>query len=130
MGLSIKQVSERYGISADTIRYYEKVGVIPPINRNASGVRDFNQQDISWVEHAKCMRSAGLAVDGLIRYLELYQQGSSTFQERLELLTEQRNELVAQYKQLDETIARLNYKISCYEEAVRTGELVWERKAD
>lgn len=130
MGLSIKQVSEKYNISPDTIRYYEKVGVIPPIHRNANGVRDFNEDDIGWIEHAKCMRGAGLAVDGLIKYLDLFKQGDSTFKERLELLTEQRDDLLEQYKQLETTIARLNYKISCYEEAVQTGKLVWKEKTE
>ena len=60
--MTIKQVSERYHISVDTLRYYERVGMIPPVNRTASGIRDYQEGDLKWVELAICMRSAGLPV--------------------------------------------------------------------
>jgi len=124
--MTIKEVSEKYGIPAETLRYYERVGVIPPVTRTPGGIRNYTEQDLSWVEHAKCMRSAGLSVDVLIEYLRLFQEGDGTFQERLELLDGQREMLLQQRKQLDETIAKLNYKISRYETAVKTGELSWD----
>lgn len=128
MGLTIKQVSEKYGIPVDTLRYYEKVGVIPPVTRSKSGIRDYCDSDISWVETAKCMRAAGLPIEALIEYQRLYSEGNSTFQARLDLLSEQREHLLAQKKQLEETISKLDYKISKYEIAVRTGELIWDCK--
>ncbi len=130
MGLTIKQVSEKYGIPADTLRYYEKAGVIPPVTRTASGIRDYSPQDISWVENAKCMRAAGLPIEALIEYQRLYSQGDSTFQARLDLLSEQRELLSAQKKQLEETLSRLDYKISKYKLAVKTGILTWHCPED
>lgn len=126
MGLTIKEVSEKYGISADTLRYYEKVGVIPPVTRTPGGIRDYGESDISWVEQAKCMRTAGLSIECLIEYQKLYSKGDETFQARLDLLSEQRSLLLAQKQQLEETLNRLNYKIAKYEEAVRTGKLIWD----
>lgn len=123
MGLSIKEVSEKYDISADTLRYYEKVGVIPPVTRTPSGMRDYSESDISWVKNAKCMRAAGLSIDFLIEYQKLYSKGDSTFSARLDLLSEQRNILLIQKQQLEETLAKLEYKISKYKLATKTGVL-------
>lgn len=124
--MTIKEVSERYNISADTLRYYEKVGVIPPVTRTAGGIRNYTEEDIGWVEHAICMRSAGLSVEFLIEYLKLFQQGDETISTRLNLLQEQRKLLLEQQKQLETTMNKLNYKISKYEQAVKTGRLVWD----
>ncbi len=126
MGLTIKEVSKKYDIPCDTLRYYEKVGIIPPVTRTSGGIRDYTESDLGWVEHAKCMRAAGLPIEPLIEYLRLYSQGDSTFKARLDLLSEQRDSLYLKKKQLEETIERLNYKISRYEVAVKTGELTWD----
>ncbi len=126
MGLTIKEVSEKFNISSETLRYYERVGVIPPVTRTAGGIRDYQEDDIAWVETAKCFRAAGLPIEGLIEYLKLYQEGDSTLQARLDLLSEQREMLLLQQKQLETTLNKLNYKISKYESAVKTGKLTWD----
>ena len=66
--MTIKEVSEKYGISQDTLRYYEKIGAIPPVTRTAGGVRNYTETDIGWVENAVCMRSAGLPVETIAEY--------------------------------------------------------------
>ncbi len=73
--MTIREVSEKYHISQDTLRYYERVGLIPAVHRTAGGVRDYQESDLDWVEHAICMRSAGVSVEALIEYVRLYQQG-------------------------------------------------------
>lgn len=123
--MTIKEVSEQYEISQDTLRYYERVGMIPPVTRTAGGIRNYTAEDLRWVELAKCMRSAGLPVEAMIKYVRLFQEGDSTLPARLQLLTDQREVLLEQRKQIDETLNRLNYKISRYEEAVQTGILRW-----
>ena len=122
MGLTIKEVSEKFNIPSETLRYYERVGVIPPVTRTASGIRNYQEEDLAWVENAKCFRAAGLSIEALIEYLKLYSEGNSTFQARLDLLNEQRAILLAQQKQLVETLDRLDYKISKYESAVFLGK--------
>ena len=123
--MTIAEVSKKYDISADTLRYYERVGMIPPVTRTASGIRDYQDSDLGWVGLANCMRSAGLPVEAMIEYVRLYQEGDSTIPARLQLLLEQRQSLLEQKKKIDETLDRLNYKISIYEDAVKTGKLSW-----
>ena len=124
--MTIREVSEKYHISQDTLRYYERIGLIPAVHRTAGGVRDYQETDLGWVEHAICMRSAGVSVEALIEYVRLYQQGDATIEARLHLLQEQEQLLQAQYQQIGTTLKRLNYKISRYERAVKTGVLSWE----
>ncbi len=116
--MKIMEVSEQYGISSDTLRYYERIGLIPPVNRNGSGIRDYTELDIRRVEFAKCMRSAGLPVEVLIDYIGLVQQGDQTIEARKEILMEQRVLLVARMKQMQKTLDILDHKIEVYEKAV------------
>ena len=116
--MRIAEVSERYGLSADTLRYYERVGLIPPVTRNDGGIRDYNELDLRRVEFIKCMRSAGLPVEVLIEYVGLVQQGDKTIETRKEILIEQRDLLVAKMKEMQKTLDLLNYKIEVYENAL------------
>ena len=70
--MTIKEVSERFGVSTDTLRYYERIGLIPQIARTAGGIRDYTESDISWVEHTICMRNAGVPIEALIEYIRLF----------------------------------------------------------
>lgn len=126
--MTIKEVSEKFGVSQDTLRYYERVGMIPPVTRTAGGIRNYTEEDTNWLNLALCMRNAGLPVEVMTEYLKLYQEGDSTIPARCELLKKQREILLEQRKQIDETLNRLNYKIARYEVAVETGELVWEKE--
>ena len=128
--MTIKEVAEKYDISADTLRYYERVGMIPKVTRKANGIRDYQESDLGWVELALCMRSAGLPVEVMIEYVKLYKEGDNTIPARLELLQEQMNSLKEQKEQIESTMERLAYKISKYEEAVETGVLVWNEGGD
>ena len=116
--MKIMEVSERSGISSDTLRYYERIGLIPPVNRNGSGIRDYSELDVRRVEFIKCMKSAGLPIEVLIEYFKLIQQGDKTIAARKEILKEQRDLLVARMAEMQETLDLLNYKIKVYENAV------------
>lgn len=128
--MTIKEVSEKYSVSQDTLRYYERVGMIPPVTRTSGGMRDYQEEDLKWLELALCMRNAGLPVEAMIEYLKLFQQGDETISARLELLTAQRDMLVAKKTEIENTLKRLNYKISKYEEAVKTGKLEWNKDSN
>ena len=125
--MTIKEVCQKYDITPDTLRYYERVGVIPEVSRTKGGIRDFSEQDIAWVENAICMRSAGVPVEMLIEYVRLYQEGDETFQARRDILVESREEIQKQLDKYQATMDRLNYKISKYDEAIKTGVLTWDR---
>src|ERR1044071_9585705 len=120
--MKIAEVSEQFGMSIDTLRYYERVGLIPPVNRNESGIRDYNKLDLRRVDLVKCMRSAGLPVDVLIEYVALVQQGDSTIEARKEILKEQRALLAARMEEMQKTLDILDHKLDVYEKAVLTKE--------
>ena len=128
--MTIKEVAEKYDISADTLRYYERVGMIPKVTRRPNGIRDYQESDLGWVDLAICMRSAGLPIEVMIEYVKLYKEGDNTIPARLELLQEQMNVLKEQKAQIESTVERLAYKISKYEEAMETGVLVWDESGD
>ena len=97
--MTIAEVSRAYGLTADTLRYYERVGLLPHVHRNQSGIRDYTEQDCGWVEFIKCMRGAGIQVEALIEYVELFQQGASTQEARKQILIKNsifRNSLIFQ----------------------------------
>jgi DNA-binding transcriptional MerR regulator len=128
--MKIAEVSERYGVSSDTLRYYERIGLIPPVNRNGGGIRDYGEIDVKRVEFIKCMRSAGLPIEVLIEYVGLVQQGDRTIEARKEILKEQRERLVARMAEMQKTLDLLNYKIGVYENAVLSKEKALVPKED
>ena len=120
--MTISEVSKKYNITADTIRYYEKEGLIPTVPRNKNGIRDFDENSCGWIELIKCMRSAGLEIETLKRYVSLFRQGTKTVKERKILLEEQREKLLKKQEDIKATLDRLNYKIEKYEE-IEKGKL-------
>jgi DNA-binding transcriptional MerR regulator len=120
--MKIAEVSDQYDLSSDTLRYYERIGLIPPVNRNESGIRDYNELDLRRVEFIKCMRSAGLPIEVLIEYVGLVQQGDGTIEARKEILLEQREQLVTRMKEMQKTLDILDHKIEVYENAVLAKE--------
>ncbi|MDQ0899527.1 MerR family transcriptional regulator [Paenibacillus sp. V4I7] len=116
--MQIAEVSEKYVLSQDTLRYYERIGLIPRVNRNKSGIRDYTEEDCRWVEFIKCMRGVGLPVEILIEYVGLFQQGDETMEARKELLIEQRKQLITKMEDMKNVFERLNNKISRYEQTI------------
>ena len=120
--MKISEVSAQSGLSVDTLRYYEKVGLLPPVNRTDGGLRDYTELDLRRVNFIKCMRSAGLSVEVLIGYYALVQQGDETIEARKEILQKQRIHLLARMAEMQETLDLLNHKIQVYENGVLTIE--------
>jgi len=116
--MRIAEVSELCGLSSDTLRYYERIGLLPTVNRSESGIRDYDEIDLKRVEFIKCMRSAGLPIEVLIEYVSLVQQGDQTSEARKEILVEQRAHLAARMEEIQKTLDLLDYKIEVYEKAL------------
>ncbi|URJ47461.1 MerR family transcriptional regulator [Paenibacillus polymyxa] len=114
----IAEVSKKFELSQDTLRYYERIGLIPRVNRNKSGIRDYTEEDCRWVEYIKCMRDVGLPIEILIEYVRLFQQGDETVNARKELLIEQRKQLIAKMKDMENVLERMDYKITSYEQTI------------
>ncbi|AEE97911.1 MerR family transcriptional regulator [Mahella australiensis] len=114
--MKIAEVSERCGLSPDTLRYYERIGLIPAVNRDSRGIRDYTEEDCRWIEFIKCMRNAGLPIEVLIEYVDLFQQGDETAEARKNLLIKERDKLAKKINEMEQTLALLNYKIERYEQ--------------
>lgn len=113
--MKIAEVSQKFDITADTLRYYERIGLLPGVNRSGSGIRDYTEEDCMWVEFIKCMRGAGLSIESLIEYVTLFQQGNETLEARKEILVDQRDQLINRITEMQATLERLNTKIEYYE---------------
>lgn len=116
--MTIAETAKKYDISADTLRYYERIGLIPPVPRTKSGIRDYDETSCGWVEFIKCMRGAGLQIEALIEYVSLFQQGEATVGARKAILIEQREQLAERIEQMQQTLQRLDTKIARYENCV------------
>lgn len=112
--MTIGEVSEKFGLTTDTLRYYERIGLIPPVPRKKNGIRDYDAEACNWVSFVKCMRGAGVQIEALIEYVSLMQRDTG-IERRKDILIEQRSKLLEQEENLRSTIERLNYKIENYE---------------
>lgn len=121
--MQIAEIAAKYRLTRDTLRYYERIGLIPPVNRTKGGIRDYTEEDERWVEFMTCMRSAGLSIEALVEYLALFRQGDATKVSRKALLLDQRKALAARVTELQETLDRLDAKIAHYDQGVAVKEL-------
>ncbi|HFH9946984.1 TPA: stress response transcriptional regulator NmlR [Streptococcus suis] len=120
--MNIKEVSQVTGLSADTIRYYERIGLIPKIARKSSGVRDFSENDVAILEFIRCFRSAGMSIERLIEYMGLVQAGDNTVGARIDLLREEQEELRSRLVEIQKALDRLDYKIENYQTILKGKE--------
>lgn len=120
--MTIAEVSKKYDISQDTLRYYERIGLIPPVPRTKGGIRDYDEVSCGWIEMMKCMRSAGVQIEALTEYVSLFQQGDETLEARKAILIDQREQLKARMAQMQASLDRLNSKIEHYEQIMVKAE--------
>lgn len=114
-GVTISEASRKYGLTPDTLRYYERIGLIPPVPRTKSGIRDYGEESCGWIELMKCMRAAGVQIEALAEYVALYQQGEATLEARRALLAGQREQLAARMAEMQRSLDRLDEKIRRYD---------------
>ena len=113
--MNIKEVSERLDIPKETLRYWENNGLIPEVPRNASGYRDYTENEIKWALFTKAMRKAGMSVESLIDFMKLYQEHRDSRDAQKALVQEQYDQLVAKRDELNKTINYLGYKLDHFE---------------
>lgn len=120
--MNIKEVSQVTGLSADTIRYYERIGLVPKIERKSSGVRDFSENDVAILEFIRCFRGAGMSIERLIEYMGLVQAGDNTVKARIVLLKEEQEELRSRLVEIQKALDHLDYKIENYQTILKGKE--------
>ena len=116
--MNINEVSKKLDISKDTIRYWEKIRLIPPVKRNTSGYRNYSERDANWIYYIKALRNAGMSIERLVKFVHLYLKDIDDLNHRKELLIEQRKDLLAEITKRQETVDYLTYKIDHFEEHV------------
>jgi DNA-binding transcriptional MerR regulator len=126
--MRIMDVCKKYGLTADTLRYYERIGLIPAVGRDARGMRNYTRFDCDWIDFIKCMRHAGVRVEALVEYVALFQQGERTAGARKQILVEQRAQIAAQVADMRKTLDRLDQKIGRYESHIVPAERKLQRK--
>ena len=114
--MTIAEVSKKYDLTPDTLRYYERIGLLSNVPRTSNGIRNYDEKSCKRIEFIKCMRNAGVEIEILIEYMNLFEEGKSTVTARKKLLEEQRDKLEEKKKNINETLERLNYKIELYNE--------------
>jgi DNA-binding transcriptional MerR regulator len=113
--MTIKDVAAKYGLTEDTLRYYEKEGLIPSVKRTAGGIRNYDEESENWVAFIACMRNAGISIEALQEYVSLFEKGDSTISERKAILERERNNLARKIKEEKAVLDRLDKKIANYE---------------
>ncbi|MBQ3437423.1 MAG: MerR family transcriptional regulator [Fusobacterium sp.] len=113
--MNIGEVSRKYELSVETLRYYERIGLIPEVPRNKSGMREYDENSCNWISFIKCMRKAGVGIEALIDYVKLFYQGDKTIEARKEILLEQRKNLLDRLEDIQESLELINFKIDNYE---------------
>lgn len=126
----ISEVSKKFNISEDTLRYYEKIGLLPRVKRNKNGIREYNEEDLKWIAFIKCMREAGISIEALTRYVKLFHEGEHTAEERKRILIEQRETLLGQLAKIQRALERLNHKIAVYETRIIPAEKELKKKVE
>lgn len=112
--MTIAEVSKKTELSADTLRYYERIGLIPEVGRSESGIRNYTDYDLGWIEFSKCMRNSGMSIESIIEYIKLYNKGDVTLEARKQLLVSQRDAMQEKLNELQATLDKLNKKIENY----------------
>ena len=131
MGYSIGQVAKKTGLTAHTLRYYEKEGLLPFVKKSGSGLRVFSDSDLDWLVLIECLKGTGMSLKDIKQYIDWYMEGDSTLNQRLEMFKRQKLKLEEQMSQLQKHMEKINYKIAYYTEIIAHGsEGVFERNPE
>ncbi len=123
MGYSIGQAAKMTGLTAHTLRYYEKEGLLPFLKKNSSGLRVFSDNDLGWLAMIECLKDTGMPLKGIKQYIDWFIEGNSTLPQRLEMFKNQKIKIEEQIALFNKHLQKIDYKIKLYEEAVKKGSL-------
>lgn len=112
--MTIKEAAEKTGLSADTLRYYERIGLIPPVPRKASGVRDYTEDSLNWIQFALCIKKAGVSLEDIIEYIQLAKLGDTTKNARREIIVQAKRNAERKIAELKEVLKYADYKLDHY----------------
>lgn len=119
--MTIGEMAEKLGVTTSTLRYYDKEGLLPFVERTKSGIRTFKESDYEWLRVIECLKKTGMQLKDIKRFVEMAMQGEKTVEPRLELIKKQKAQVEEKIEQLEETLMTLKYKQWYYETAKEKG---------
>ena len=122
--LTIQEAAEATGLTPHTLRYYERIGLIHPINREGNTRRCYTADDVGWIEFLLKLRATGMSIKDMQRYAQLQRQGDETLPERVEMLMSLRDKVEAHIEEMNEHLKLIHYKIDYYSKVVEEKELI------
>ena len=132
--MTIKEASEKTGISVDNLRYYERIGLIPEVPRSASKIRNYDDVTLSWIDFVMCFKRGGMALESIREYVQLAMEGEETKPARKEILLETKEQLETKMAEIQESLDVINYKLDTYDQKCGpiTIEMVndWKKKKE
>lgn len=121
MSYTIGEMAKIIGVAPSTLRYYDKEGLLPEVERSKGGVRLFKDSDLEWLNIIECLKKTGMSIKEIRQFVDWCRQGDSTIEQRLELIDRQRKEVERQMSRLEKTLDTLEYKHWYYETAKKAG---------
>lgn len=121
MTYTIKQVAEKLGVTVSTLRYYDKEGLLPFIDKKENGTRIFKDEDFNGLAIISCMKSSGVPIKDIKKYMDLCTEGDSTLEERMKIFLERKEIVKKQIEELNNVLKTIDYKIWYYETAIEAG---------
>ena len=119
---SIREMSEKTGLSAHTLRYYEKEGLLSNVERTAGGFRQYSDEDLEALGLICCLKNTGMSLDEINRFVSLSRKGEQTLRERVELLREHRENVIARINEMQKYLDKVTWKLNFYSEKLRAYE--------
>lgn len=130
MVYTVGEMAKKLDVPASTLRYYDKEGLLPFVERSSGGIRMFQESDFEWLQVIGCMKKAGMSIRDIRQYIELALRGDDTIDTRLKMFTHQRDVLLAQMEEMRHTLETVEYKCWYYETAKAAGTIDVPRYAD
>jgi len=122
--LTIQEVAQATGLTTHTLRYYERIGLIHPINREENTHRCYTADDVGWIDFLLKLRATGMSIKDMQKYAKLQRQGDETLPERVEMLKALRDNVESRMEELNEHLKLVRYKIDYYQKVIEEQELV------
>lgn len=119
---SIQDVSRKTGLSAHTLRYYEKEGLLPPVERSPGGFRQYTDEDLEALGLICCLKNTGMSLNEITRFVTLTHEGEQTLKERVELLREHRENVIARMAEMQKYLDKVTWKLNYFSEKLRAYE--------
>jgi DNA-binding transcriptional MerR regulator len=117
----IGEAAERLGLTAPTLRYYDKEGLLPYVDRSASGIRMFKEADFEWLRLIECLKATGMPIRDIRRFIDWNMQGDSTLGLRRDMFHERKRIVEAQIETMKKTLDMIEYKCWYYDVAAEAG---------